>query len=211
MAEDDKLRLAEDDDLARAKAFWHKNGKPIIVAVCLGLVGIAGFNFWENRQVERSEAASVLYEQVRGSLDADSARPGLDTLKHKYSSLTYSQLAALAMAGLLVGEGRLDEAARELEWALEHAGDEGFGHIARIRLSSVLLALDRPEEALELVAGTQMEPFEARYQEILGDAYTLRAGEGDRERAREAYRKSLDAQTDDWDRKEFVKTKLDNT
>jgi len=206
----EELKLADDDDLARAKVLWHEWGKPILVAVILGFAGIGGFNYWQHYQTQNSEAASLLYEQVLNSEGANSAREGLETLKNEYSSLAYSRLAAMLMAKLLIEEDRLDEAATELRWAIEQSSDEKIAHIARLRLSAVMLSVGEYDEVLDLIAGTDKAVFQSRYQELLGDAYALRNRNGDMELAREAYQASLDAENDYFNRREFVRAKLDN-
>jgi len=206
----EELKLADDDDLARARVFWHEWGKPIVIAIALGLGGIGSFNYWQNYQVQNSESASSLYDQVLSSEDADSARASLDTLKNEYSSLAYSQLAALLMTRLLIEEDRVDEAATELRWAVEHSNDEKITHIARLRLSAAMLSLGQYDEVLNLIAGIDGNVFGARYQELLGDAYALRNRNGDIELARKAYQASLDAENDFFNRQEFVRAKLDN-
>ncbi len=206
----EELKLADDDDLARAKVLWHEWGKPVVVAVALGFAGIGGFNYWQHSQAQNSESASLLYEQVLNSEDADSARKELETLKNEYSSLIYSQLAAMLMAKLLIEEDRMDEAATELRWAVEQSGDTKITHIARLRLSAVMLSMGEHDETLGLIVETDKDVFQSRYQELLGDAYALRNQNGDMELAREAYQASLDAENDYFNRKEFVRAKLDN-
>lgn len=206
----EELKLADDDDLVRARVLWHEWGKPIVVAVALGLAGIGGFHYWQHYQTQHSESASLLYDQVLNGEDADSTREDLETLKNEYSSLAYSQLAAMLMARLLIEEDRVDEAATELRWAVEHSSDEKITHIARLRLSAVMLSVGDYDEALNLIVGADREVFQSRYQELLGDAYALRNQNGDMELAREAYQASLDAGNDYFNRQEFVRAKLDN-
>lgn len=205
-----ELKLAEDDDLARAKIFWNEWGKPILVAVILGLGGIGGFNYWQNYQLKNSQEASVLYEQVLNSDSMELAKADFEMLKNHFSSLTYSQLAAFYVAKLLIDEGRIDEAAIELEWVLEQAKDEKIQHIARLRLVAVMLSTGQFDEAISIIKGSGMGVFDSRYQELLGDAYMLRNQEGDRALAREAYQTSLNANSDYFNRQQYVRAKLDN-
>ena len=206
----EELKLADGDDLARAKVLWHEWGKPVVIAVALGFASIGGFNYWQHYQAQNSESASLLYEQVLNSEDADSAREDLEMLKNEHSSLAYSQLAAMLMARLLIEENRITEAATELRWAVEQSNDEQITHIARLRLSAVMLSVGEYDEVLGLVAGVDKDVFQSRYQELLGDAYALRNQNADMELAREAYQASLDAENDYFNRQEFVRAKLDN-
>ena len=63
---------------------------------------------------------------------------------------------------------------------------------------------------VDMIVDTEKDVFESRYQELLGDAYTLRNQNGDIELARNAYQASLNAEIDFFNRYEFVRAKLDN-
>ncbi len=86
MAEEKKLHFAEDDDVARAKAFWKENGKPIIAGIVIGLSGIVGFNYWQSYQQYQGESASQLYDQIRPGVDAINAMTVAGELKEEFSS-----------------------------------------------------------------------------------------------------------------------------
>ncbi len=206
----EELKLADDDDLTRAKLLWHEWGKPVVIAVTLGFGGIGGFNYWQYHQAQSSESASLLYQQVLNSGDVNAIRDEFETLKSKYSSLVYSQLAAMLMARLLIEDDKVDEAAAELRWVVEQSNDEKLTHIARLRLSAVMLSMGEFDEVLEMIADTDKGVFQSRYQELLGDAYALRNQNGDLELAREAYQASLNSEFDFFNRHEFIRAKLDN-
>ena len=73
MAEERPIQFAEDEDVARARAFWNENGKSIIVGIVLGLSGIVGFNYWQSYEQHRGESASMLFDQIRPGVDAIAA------------------------------------------------------------------------------------------------------------------------------------------
>ena len=41
------IELAEDEDLARAKAWWKENGSSIIGGVLIGTVVVFGYKYWQ--------------------------------------------------------------------------------------------------------------------------------------------------------------------
>ncbi len=215
MAEDRLPQFAEDDNVARAKAFWNENGKPIVVGVIIGLGGIVGFNYWKSYQQTEGENASVLFDQLRSGqtdIDMDSVA---DELKEKYSSTAYADLAAFSMAKQFVEKNDLEAAAHELNWVMDNSQDSGFQHIARLRLASVVLAQETPDKALEILATTDKGSFESRYHELTGDAYAQRgqSGEnqgGDNERARVEYQKSLETLPNGSSHAGLIQLKLDN-
>ena len=130
MAEEIIPKFAEDDDLARAKAFWNENGKPILLAITLGLASIGGFNYWINYQQEQGEVTSLLYDQVRETTGDWSEIPEINDLKINYPESVYTTLATFKLVKLLVEENKLTEARDELEWILENSADEIILHIA---------------------------------------------------------------------------------
>ncbi len=209
MADEKIPRLSESDDVARARAFWNENGKSIIFGIGLGLAGIAGFNFWDYHKQSQGEQASSLYQQVlEGSADAQSAG---ETLKMEFGDTVYAALGAFFQAREFVEDGDYDSAINQLEWALGNSEDERIRHIARQRLALVYIADDDPQSAIDLLTVEDMGNFEARYQEILGDAFMKRNQRGDSELARQAYQSSLDKTLGNENDRALLQLKLQNT
>ncbi len=210
MAEDKIPKFAEDDELATARAFWKENGKSIIVGIALGLSGIVGFNYWQVYQQHQAESASELYDQIKPGVDAINAMTVADELKESFSSSIYSSLGAFSLAKILVEEDKLDLAASELDWVLKNTDDEAIQHIARIRLASVYIAEQKFNEVIVMLDGINQGVFESRYQELIGDAYSIRNSDGDIGKARVAYQKSLDTLPGGSGQSGLLQLKLDN-
>ena len=210
MAEEKIPKFAEDDDLATARAFWKENGKSIIFGIGLGLSGIVGFNYWQVYQQHQAESASELYDQIKPGVDAINAMTVADELKESFSSSTYSSLGAFSLAKIFVEEGELDLAATELNWVLDNTDDEAIKHVARIRLASIYISEQKLDEVIAMVEGIEQGVFESRYQELVGDAYSIRNSAGDVDKARVAYQKSLDTLPDSSGQSGLLQLKLDN-
>ncbi|WP_424945685.1 YfgM family protein [Candidatus Spongiihabitans sp.] len=229
MAEDKLPRFIEDDDVARAKAFWNENGKSIVAGVIIGLGGIVGFNYWKSYQQTEGENASFLFDRLssgQNDIDHDIDMNSVaDELKEKYASTVYADLAALAMAKQFVEKNDLAAAARELNWVMDHSKDSGFQHIARLRLAAVALAQQRPDQALAILTITDTGGFESRYHELTADAYAQRGQatknqgaenitaenqDEDNERARLEYQKSLETLPDGSSHAGLIQLKRDN-
>jgi predicted negative regulator of RcsB-dependent stress response len=210
MADDKLPQFVEDDDVARARAFWNENGKSIVTGLILGLGGIVGFNYWNNYQQSHGEDASILFDNLSsGQESIDKSAISME-LKENYHSTAYADLAAFAMAKHYVEQGDLDAAATELNWVIGNTKDTGFQHIARLRLGSVLLAQDNPAKTLELLSVADKKGFESRYHEMIGDAYVQRKQDGDSELARTEYRKSLETLPVGSPASGLIQLKLDN-
>ncbi len=210
MAEDRLPKFAEDDDVARARAFWNENGKSIMAGILIGLGGIVGFNYWNSYQQNHGEDASVLFDKLRSGQENIDLSSIADELKENYQSTAYADLAAFAMAKHYVENGELDAAAAELNWVIENAKDAGIMHISRLRLASVLLAQQKPEKTLEILTAVEKSSFASRYHELAGDAYVLRGQDGDSKLADNEYRKSLDTLPAGSSNAGLIQLKLDN-
>ena len=105
MAEERPIQFAEDEDVARARAFWQENGKSIVTGVVLGLAGIVGFNYWQGYEQHRGESASLLFDQARPGTDAIAALTVGDELKENHASTVYAAMGAFSLAQIFVEEG----------------------------------------------------------------------------------------------------------
>lgn len=210
MADEKLPKFSEDDDMARVRVFWKENGKPIVFGVGFGLVGIAGFNYWQYYERQQGENASILYEQVLSGVEADEAvNPG-EALKAQSGSTVYASLGAFSRAKALVEDRQYEAAISQLQWVLENSGDERIRHIARLRLALVYIADGNTQSALEILAVADMGNFEARYQELRGDAYIKRNQEGDSDLARSAYQNSLEKADSGGTDRDLLQLKLQN-
>jgi len=78
-----------------------------------------------------------------------------------------------------------------------HAEQENIRQLARLRLARVLREQGETAQALDVLAGPFPEAFEAAVEELRGDLYLA---QGERDQAREAYRKALAAPAGGGDR-----------
>ncbi len=194
MTEDNLPQFAEDEDSARARAFWKSHGKPIIAGVVIGLGGIVAFNYWQGYEQNEGEQASFLFERLKSGENNTNAEVVANELKEKYRSSAYTELATLSMAKRFVENNDLESAVRELRWVIDNSENSGFQHIARLRLAVVMLAQAESDKVLSLLLATPDNgSFQARYYELTADAYAQRNQSGDAERARTEYQKSIEA------------------
>ena len=210
MAEEKSIQFAEDEDVARARAFWQDNGKSIVTGVVLGLAGIVGFNYWQGYEQHQGESASLLFDQTRDGVDAIAALTVGEELKENHGSTVYAAMGAFSLARIFVEEGKYDVAAAELQWVLDNSEDAGMQHIARLRLASIYLAQERYDDVLGLLTASETGAFTSRYSELLGDAHAGRNGDGDVERARGLYAQSLDNLSQNSANAAAIQLKLDN-
>jgi predicted negative regulator of RcsB-dependent stress response len=185
-----RLHLAEDEDVEKARQWWKKYGVGIVAGVAIGISGVVGINGWRMYVDHRGENASALYESmidgVRGR--NGKARQLAETLLDDYADTPYVDGAALMLAKLELEAGNYAQARSRLEWVLENSKEPSFRHAARLRLASIALDQGDLQHAQSLLVRESAGSFQAMYDELRGDVLVQR---GDIKAAQAAYDMAL--------------------
>src|SRR5262245_51573649 len=164
----------------------------MVAGVIIGVAGLFGYRWWEERQTERAHTAQARYEEVLSALARnDRTRAGelADELKGEYAKTPYSDQAQLVMARAHVESLEFDAAIQRLRPVMDDSEDKELRFIARERIARIQLAQDRADEALAtLAAADGSGAFAPRYAELRGDALLRK---GDTAGAIAAYREAL--------------------
>lgn len=185
--------LSESEQVDRIRQWWKQNGAWIIVGIGGGILALAGWNWWQNYQLQRAEQASAIFSVVaEAGMEGriDEVRLGLERLEAGHGSSPYLHHGRLVLAGALVRSGDSAGAIRLLEQVMDGARDPELKSVARLRLARVLLSTGESERALGLARGIETGAFAAPFLELKGDALLVR---GDPAGASEAYRQALAA------------------
>ncbi len=177
---------SDQEQLEAIRKWWNENGKAVVGGLLLGLGGVLGWQYWQDRERGLAEEASVLYFQTSESLAADNVAQGQSrgqALKQDYPGSPYAALAALALAARDVEAEQYDAAAVQLRWVVDNATQPELVDVARLRLARVMMAKGEGDEGLTLLAVVS-PPYRAAADEIRGDIFLL---QGEPARAREAY------------------------
>lgn len=166
---------SEEEQLAQIKEWWQRNGKPLLLGAAVALVLVFGWQYWQRYQLNQSQSASVIYQQLlNAALEQDGAdaaevsRLG-NLLQKEFSGSHYAQYGNLFVAKVAVESGRLDDAVTELQVVLDKPADQTLEELARQRLARVLAAQGKAEEGLALLKGDAVEAFAASREELRGD------------------------------------------
>jgi predicted negative regulator of RcsB-dependent stress response len=200
----------EQESIESVKAWWSQWGNAttwVVLAVLVAAAGWNGWNFWQRRQAAE---AAVLYDQVQQSLAAgDKARIARVTadMEDKFGGTAYAQMTALVAAKALYVAGDEAGAKTQLQWAIDHAKDDEFKQVAKLRLASLLLDDKAYDQGLALLAEPQSDAFKGVVANGRGD---LLAAEGKRADARAAYQLALDSLSKtDTSTRQLIQFKLD--
>ncbi|KXU92621.1 hypothetical protein CR51_30210 [Caballeronia megalochromosomata] len=200
----------EQESLESVKAWWAKWGNTttwiVLVVLVIG-AGYNGWNFWQRRQAAE---ASVLYDHlqqaVNGNDQALVTRVATD-MEDKFGGTGYAQMSALAAAKSLYMAGNTAGAKTQLQWAIDHAKDDEYKQIAKLRLALVLLDEKNYDAGLKLLADQPLDAFKGVIADRRGD---LLAAQGKRDDARAAYKVALDTLPEnDTSARQLVQFKLD--
>jgi len=199
----------EDEQVEKLKSWLKENGLSIVLGIVLGVGGIGGYNYWQKYQDTRAAEASSHFEAILAALETDdeaTLQQHADTLIADYANTDYAQMARLALARHAVEKEQFEQAETELQAVVGSAGDSPLAYIARTRLAAVQIQLARYDQALATLGSDFPSAFQARAEELRGDALSL---QGKVAEARDAYLKAQQSQPGPADAG-FLKQKLDD-
>jgi predicted negative regulator of RcsB-dependent stress response len=128
-------------------------------------------------------------------------------MESRYGGTAYGQMTALAAAKALYEAGDVAGAKAQLQWAIDHAKDDEYKEIAKLRLAAVLLDEKAYDAGLALLDGTPPAGFQGAVADRRGD---LLAAAGKRGDARSAYQLALSSLSkSDTSARQLIQFKLD--
>lgn len=184
--------LEEQDKLDNLKAIWQQNRALILGVLLAFLVGVGLWNAWRYWENKQSVDAAMLYDQLEQAVinkDVSKVLRAASDLQSKFPRAAYAQLAAFSAAKIAFETHDLKIAKEQLQWALEHGKSEELKHLARLRLSTVLLEEKDYAAALKLLSDTQPAGLTALYAQHRGD---ILFAQGKTNEARAQYKLALD-------------------
>jgi predicted negative regulator of RcsB-dependent stress response len=203
----------EQESIESVKAWWARWGNAstwILLVAVIAAASWNGWNWWQRHQAAEAAALYGRVQEVTGAGDkvdkVTLARIAAD-MEDKYSGTAYAQMTALAAAKSLYQAGDTAGAKAQLQWAADHAKDDEFRQIAKLRLASLLLDEKAYDAALALVQQPESDAFKGVVADSRGD---LLAAQGKRDDARAAYKLALDAlPKNDISTRQLIQFKLD--
>ncbi|VXC08027.1 Membrane protein [Burkholderia sp. 8Y] len=200
----------EQESLESVKAWWAKWGNATTWIVLVALVVAAAFNGWNYWQRRQAAEASVLYDQLQQAVNGNDqklvARVASD-MEDKFGRTAYAEMSALAAAKSLYMAGDTAGAKAQLQWAVDHAKDDEYKQIAKLRLALVLSDEKNYDAGLKLLADAPLDAFKGVIADRRGD---LLAAQGKRDDARTAYKTALETlPANDTSARQLVQFKLD--
>lgn len=201
--------LEEQEKIEDLKAWWATYGTYVsaaVVSVALVVIGMQGWRWYQSTQAEK---ASVLYQAVSQAAranDAAKAKEPATQLVERFGATAYGPRGALLYAKLLYDAGDKTGAKAQLQWVLDHAGEDELKTVARFRIAQIHLDEKQHDQALKTLDAKTDEAFSAIYSDLKGD---ILAAAGKTIDARVAYQDSLAKLDPKSTYRAFVQAKLD--
>lgn len=183
--------LSEKEQIEQIRTWWSEYGNYVIGGVLAGAIGLFGYNYYQNSQMNARLEASALYESMTNyvvSGDLERAVSTTSQLETEYGSTVYASQAKLAMGRLYMDRNRDQDAVDVLRALIDSDAGEELKDVARARVARILLYQDKAQDAVDLLEGRDSVAFGAIFSELLGDAYHAL---GRIEDAEAAYRSAL--------------------
>jgi len=200
----------DEEQVEHLKKWWNENGKSIVGGIALGLIAIFGWRGWQDHLVVQGENASDLYEQMTTDIREEQGADITEIagqLHQDYKSTPYSTFSSLLQAREAVEKDDIHSAKLHLQRVLDNTNNDEFRHIARLRLSRLLLTEGDKDAALSLLEKADPGKFASSYHELRGD---ILLQQGDSKAAQDAYTQALATQNSIRGNQSVVQMKLDD-
>jgi predicted negative regulator of RcsB-dependent stress response len=187
---------SEQEQWERVKLWLRENGLWLLAGVVIGVLGLVGWRWWEQRIETQALAASTKYSQVLdafGRADRTRAFTLIDELQKEHGGSPYADQADLLAARALVETNELAKAGERLTKVMTQSRDDELKLVARLRLARVQLAQGNPDLAIGTLDGAPAGAFAARFEDVRGDALYAK---GDKPGALRAWRKAIETDTE---------------
>jgi predicted negative regulator of RcsB-dependent stress response len=196
------LDLEEQEQLDDLKHFWSKYGNLITWTVVLALGGYAAWNGWNWYQRDQAAKAAGMYEELDRAAsagDADKAGRVFVDLRDRYGSAAFAGQGGLLAAKVQFDKGQVPAAQQSLIWVADHASEDEYRAIARLRLAALLLDEKKFDDAFKQLAGSFPKSFEGLAADRRGDVLHAQGKDADAVSAYQQAYKTLEP-TDDYRR-----------
>lgn len=202
-----ELEQTDQEQVEALQRWWRENWLSLLGGLALGLAGIVGWQYYGESRLEKAEAASVAYEDVKTKLAMkrlDEAKAAIATLESEHAGSPYVLQSRLNLAAVQADTGDWAGAEQTLRNAAAAKPDAALAGLIRLRLGRALWAQGKTAEALAELDDAS-GAYAALAQELRGD---IAAATGDTSLARKAYQAALASNADYLDGAD-VQRKLD--
>jgi predicted negative regulator of RcsB-dependent stress response len=146
--------ISDNEQVEVIRKWWRENGRSLILGLVIGIMGLAGYRYWDDSRSVRAESASINYEELLSLVNKKSfedARKAGQVILDNYPDTTYARLAALSLTKVELADGKIEAAKSHLQWVLDHPGSDQLATLARARLAQLALGEGKADAAWALL------------------------------------------------------------
>jgi predicted negative regulator of RcsB-dependent stress response len=201
------LDLQEQEQVDALKAFWQQYGNLITWALVAALLVYAGITGWQWWQRDQSVKAGAMFDELDRAVqagDIDKTARVFADLKERYPRTAYAQQGGMLAAKVQFDKGKPDDARASLNWVIEHAVDDEYRSLARLRLAGVMFEAKQYDDALKQLDGVG-GTFSALAADRRGDVLLA---QGKKDEARAAYQQAYKTMDEKVEYRRLVDAKL---
>jgi len=183
--------VSEQEQVEQIRRWWKNNGTALMLGLALGIGGLGAYRYWDATQSARAESASQNYEQLiemAAAQKLDDAIKAGHAIIESYPDSVYAKLSGLLIAKMAVEKNDYPQAKAELQRLLDDDGHGQLANVARERLTRLLLAEGKPDDAFKMLEAIPVIAGEDSVAELRADVLAAR---GDIAGARTKYLEAL--------------------
>jgi len=164
--------VTEEQQLEAVKNWFKKHSNQLIWGLIIILSSIAGVRYWYHHQTVIAEQASENYVSLMMAFeqnDQTTLKSKAELLIKDHPKSPYASLAALVVAHQAVKENDFKTATEGYQWVIKHGKQPDFQALSRARLMRLLIAENKPDEALAVFDEEKARAFLPLMAEMKGD------------------------------------------
>ena len=162
----------EHEQSERVKQWLLKNGSNILTGILLVISAIAGWQWWQSKQLNQGQEAANQYQLFINAVEKNDASKAIflgESFITNYSKTELAFFAALRLAKFQMDQGKPDLALKALEKASTVAGSDNNIELVKLRIIQLDLSQGKYAEAEKKLSGYKPVFFPAGYAEAQGD------------------------------------------
>ena len=187
----------DSNEQTKLKQLYKKYSTPVIVVICLILVAVVGWQYWQKRQLENNAQAAQLYQKLaliaqQTISSSDAIISQAQNIIDLYPQSIYADFAHFEIAKQTVKLGHLDQATLNLSAVIKQTANTNIKAIAQARLARIEIAQNKPDQAISTLNNIQLAGFELTRNQLLGNAYFAKK---DYKKAKSYWQKAIEKAT----------------
>ncbi|MBC7573613.1 MAG: tetratricopeptide repeat protein [Herminiimonas sp.] len=201
--------LEEQEQLATMKAWWTQHGNLVTWLLIAALAVYAGWSGWNYYQRNQAVQAGQLFDELQKAVTAKDnvkVQRAAQDMEEKFPRTAYAQMTGLTAAKSAFDSNDLKTAKLQLQWVIDHAADEEYKAVAKVRLAGVLLDEKAYDDGLKLLVTDFPKAFAGLVADRKGD---LLGAQNKLPEARASYEAALAAMEPRNPGRQLIQLKLD--